>query len=113
VNTYNALLGTRGRPPVGDADILRAAVLLLHAALEDLLRSTEELRLPLPTIPPDVFKTFKFVPPSGKDAKERFTLEDLAAYRGQSVDDVFSKAIESYLDRSNYNNIADVRSAIK
>jgi hypothetical protein len=115
VNTYNILVGPGGgRSSVEHADVLRAAVLLLHAALEDLLRSTEELRLPLPTVPPKVFEALKFVPPSGvwKDAKEKFTLADLAAYRGQSVDDVIGRAIELYLDRSNYNNIADVKSAI-
>lgn len=111
VATYDAVAGPgAGRASVGHADLLRASVILLHAALEDLLRSTEELKLP--KAPPSAFGGFRFFPSRGgsgkKDRKEKFTLVDLAAYRGQSVDDVFDVAIGGYLDESNYNNISEV-----
>ena len=47
VNLYSASFGKgQGRRPGPDADILRAAVVLLHATLEDLLRSLAEWKIP-------------------------------------------------------------------
>ena len=113
VMTYDAVAGSRaGRASVGHADLLRASVILLHAALEDLLRSIEELRLP--GAAPSAFERIRFLAPGGssKDGKEKFSLVDLAAYRGQSVDDVFHVAIDGHLDHSNYNNIGEVKQAL-
>jgi hypothetical protein len=113
VTTYDAVVGTgAGRASVGHADVLRASVILLHVALEDLLRSIEELRLPVAA--PSAFERFRFLSPGGsfKDGKEKFSLIDLAAYRGQSVDDVFHAAIDGYLEHSNYNNIGDVKQSL-
>lgn len=86
IGTYAAVVGSgSGRPSVQNADVLRAAVILLHAALEDLLCSVEELELP--TARPEAFDGMRLVPPgaSVKDGKEKFSLKDLAAFRGQSV----------------------------
>jgi hypothetical protein len=114
MTAYTALVGPGGgRATVEQADILRAATILLHAALEDLLRSVEELRLP--TASKEAFDGFKLVPASGvaKDAKERFTLVELAEYRGQSIDEVIGKSIDLHLEKSNYNNIGEVKSVLK
>ena len=47
VSLYSSSVGVgQGRRTVQDADILRAAVVLLHATLEDLLRSLAEWKLP-------------------------------------------------------------------
>jgi hypothetical protein len=118
--TYGALVGAGGgRAKVEQADILRAAIVLLHAALEDLLRSVEELRLP--TASKDAFKDLKFIPVTGtgkdgavtaKDTKEKFSLVELAEYRGQAVDEVLGKSIDLHLERSNYNNIGEVKAAL-
>lgn len=113
VTTYDALAGTgAGRATVAHADVLRAAVILLHAALEDLLRSLEELRLPTAT--PGAFAQVRFVLSAGslKEVSERFTLVDLAPYRGQSVDEVFRVAIDKHLANSNYNNVGEVKQAL-
>jgi hypothetical protein len=101
VTTYNDLLALGpGRPSVQQADLLRAAVILLHAALEDLLRSMEGLRFPEAS--PAAFEQLRLAPHgSVEKPKEKFTLVDLAAYRGQSVDDVIRKAIDLHLERSN------------
>lgn len=114
VATYDAVVGPgAGRASVAQADVLRAAVILLHAALEDLVRSIEELRLPAAPSP-NAFERLRFLSPGGslKDAKEKFSLVDLAAYRGQGVDDVFRAAISAHLEHSNYNNIGDVKQAL-
>lgn len=96
-----------GRPSVGEADILRAAVLLLHAALEDLLRSIEEQRLPVAAA-----KAFSGILFPGTRRAEKFSLIELAAYRGQTVDDVFRNAVSAHLEHSNYNNINEVIGAL-
>lgn len=113
VARYNDLVGPGpGRPPVEVADILRASVILLHAALEDLLRSMEELRLP--RAHPEAFIGLRLAPHgSSREAKEKFSLVELAAYRGQSVDEVIEKAILLHLERSNYNNIGEVKQALQ
>jgi hypothetical protein len=118
--TYGALVGPgSGRAKVEQADILRAAIILLHAALEDLLRSVEELLLPGAS--KDSFGALKFLPETGsgkdgvatvKDAKEKFSLVELADYRGRTVDDVIAKAIDFHLERSNYNNIGELKAAL-
>lgn len=113
VASYDALAGTgAGRASVTHADVLRAAVILLHATLEDLLRSIEELRMP--SAVPNAFERIRFlaVGATPKDGKDKFTLVDLAGYRGQSVDDVFRAAIAGHLDHSNYNNIGDAKQAL-
>lgn len=108
--------GAYGHPPAIRADIreemLRAAVVLLHAALEDLLRSIEEQWWP--TASADAYEAIRFTAPGGdaRSKKDKFTLKDLASWRSRSVDDVFSVAIEAHLAQSNYNNVADVKAIL-
>ncbi len=113
VSTYDAVAGPgAGRASVAHTDVLRASVILLHAALEDLLRSIEELKLPVAA--PTAFERIRFVVPgaSSKDARERFSLVELADYRGKSVDDVFRAAIDGHLAHSNYNNFREVKQCL-
>ena len=46
VEIYETLTAGPGRRPVDTSDILRSAVVFLHAALEDFLRSLLEWKLP-------------------------------------------------------------------
>lgn len=109
VDLYTRAVETgQGRPSVQEADILRAAVVFLHAALEDLLRSLAELKLPLTS--PDALSQIPF--PAGTHRKTNFTLGELAAFRGQTVNDVISKSVQEYLDRSNYNHPGDVKNLL-
>jgi len=104
ITIYQQLAGPgRGRPSVEEADLLRAAVVLLHAALEDLLRSIEEVRLPLAAP-----RAFTRIPFPGTRSAEKITLVELAAFRGQAVDDVFRLAVDTHLEHSNYNNIEEI-----
>jgi hypothetical protein len=102
--------GSRGRPSVQEADILRAAVVLLHAALEDLLRGLVEWKLP--AAPPGVLGE---IPLTGTKDHRRtsFTLADLASHRGAAVNDVIRKSVMEWLERSNYNNEQEVARALQ
>ena len=96
--------GSRGRKSVYRADTLRAAVVLLHATLEDLLRSLADWKLP--TAPATSLERIPLAG-SGKP-KEKFSLVDLAEFRGQTVDAVISQSVEASLERSSYNHPGEV-----
>lgn len=96
--------GGRGRKPVPVADLLRAAVVLLHATLEDLLRSLAEWKLPSAPA-----ASLERIPLTGSQkSKEKFTLVDLAEFRGLTVDSVIAQAVDAYLERATYNHPGEV-----
>jgi RiboL-PSP-HEPN len=90
-------------------DLLRAAVVLLHASLEDLFRSIAEWKLP--TASPTSLDRIPLAC-TEKD-KERFTLADLAEFCGQTVDWVIARSVESYLERSSYNNVGELTELLR
>lgn len=107
VKLYVSVTGqAAGRPSVQESDLLRAAVVLLHASLEDVLRGLAELRLPqsaaeiLALIPLDGF---------GNNRKTNFTLGNLAAFRGNTVDEVISRSVVAMLERKHYDDLGDVK----
>lgn len=93
----------RGRRGHTKTDVLRAAVVMLHAAMEDLLRSIEHWKLP--GAGSDVLAK---IPLASKAPAIKFNLGDLVAHRGQSIDAVISKSVYNHLERSNYNNADDL-----
>lgn len=93
-----------GRKSAELLDILRAAVVLLHASLEDVLRSTA--RWKLPSAPA---ATLNEIPLSGHGPNpKKFYLGDLAAFRGKTVDAVFDESVAAHLEQSNYNSTAEI-----
>ncbi|MCA9643932.1 MAG: hypothetical protein H6718_16160 [Polyangiaceae bacterium] len=98
-----------GRPSVQQVDVLRAAVVLLHATLEDVIRtSSEEI---LPAASEEVLNEIGF--PDGQDkTKPKFTLGELHPFRGRSVDDLIREAVRARLQRSNYNSVTEVAAAL-
>ncbi len=110
VALYRTAAAGRGRPAVAEADVLRAGVVLLHASLEDLLRSVAELLLP--ARPADVFANWSIGLPSnpGKGIP-KLSLEELLEFRGKQVEDVLAIAIQQRLEHSTYNNFREVARA--
>lgn len=84
-----------------DADLLRAAVVLLHAALEDFVRSLVAWKLPI-SAPETIGKSRLQVP-----------LEQILSKRDQSVDSIVRETIDELLSRRTYNNKDDVANALK
>jgi hypothetical protein len=102
-----------GRASVGDADLLRAAVVFLHATLEDVVRSVLETRWPNAT-DPELFERVSFVLPTDSRRLEKLGVGDLARHlRGKSVDEVVRDAVHGYLKHSSFNNVADIVLALK
>ncbi len=111
VRSIVSLYDRLGGPSVGESDLLRVAVVLLHASLEDLLRSLAEERLPLAE--PSVLGKIPFpLPGDERSRKTTFTFEELAAHRGRTVDAVIAAGIAAHLERASYNNIGEVKAAL-
>jgi hypothetical protein len=91
-----------GRRGHQKTDVLRAATVLLHAALEDVLRSLAYWKLPNAAV-----TVLDEVPLVGGTAK-KFSVGALAAHRGKTVDDVIKASTDASLERSNYNNPTEV-----
>jgi hypothetical protein len=109
VEAYESSAGKgKGRRSVGQTDLLRAAVVLLHATLEDLLRSLCEWKMPGAN--PEAFAE---VPLVGTRGKTRFGLLELAAFRGNTVDNVITQSINEFLEKSSFNNPGAVKVALE
>lgn len=106
----NNLLGQgRGRRPVSSGDVLRAAVVLLHAALEDFLRSIAEWKIPMAEK-----GVLDKIPLTGQKGRpDKFLLGDLVRHRGKRVEQIFKESVDNYLERSNYNNITELRTVLE
>jgi len=101
----------QGRVLVHQADILRSAVVFMHAMLEDCLRTIAAHYLPLASedflnkIPLQGLNT------SGKP--EKFHLGELHKFKGMTIDQVITQSVSSYLDRTTFNNVADITNLLR
>ena len=100
--------GPGGPPAVGD--ILRSATVLLHACLEDFLRTIAQAHIP--RTPSDLLKN---VPLGGTSNinQPKFTLSDLALHCGKDVSAVIDESIDQWLHRYTFNNPEDIASLLK
>jgi hypothetical protein len=105
VAIYTNLLAGQGQGRRGhkETDVLRAATVLLHASVEDALRSLAYWKLPN-----SATQVLDQIPFAGGTAM-KITLGVLSAQRGKSVDDVIKESVNANLERSNYNNAGEVR----
>ena len=94
----------RGRRRVHESDLLRAAVMLLHGTFEDLLRSLAEWKLPTAKA-----EALAEIPLAGTKRGARIDLQELAGFRGRTVDEVIADSVKEYLERSSYNHPGDVK----
>lgn len=91
-----------GRRGHQTTDVLRAATVLLHAALEDVLRSLAYWKLPQTNA-----AVLESIPLVGGSAT-KFNLGSLAVHRGKTIDEVIKESTDASLERSNYNNRREV-----
>lgn len=107
VSIYKVLTGSQpGRRSVGHTDVLRSAVVLIHASLEDFLRSLA--RAYLPAARHDVISAIPLKGVGRSGRAEKFTLGELAQHRGKTVDELIHESVEAHLERSNYNNSSEI-----
>ena len=98
--------GKQGRRSAADADVLRAAAVLLHATLEDFIRSIERWKLPSVTDHAILDK----VPFAGsKNVRaDKVPLGHLLQFKGRSVDELLIESIQEHLGRVSYNDVTDI-----
>lgn len=105
IAAYGKLRGTgKGRRKLSQTDVLRSAVVLLHATLEDFLRGLERWKLPGASA--DRLNKLPLGPQEGR--AEAFTWSDLLKHRTKKIYALLIESIEFYLDRSNYNEVKEV-----
>ena len=87
-------------------DILRCAVVLLHATLEDFLRSAAREHWPV-----EDARALVEIPLIGTAGgrKPSFHLGDLAAHLSLSVRELVAESVSAHLDRTSYNNPGQIR----
>jgi hypothetical protein len=112
VSIYRLLTGSQpGRRSVAHSDVLRSAVVLIHASLEDFLRSLA--RSYLPVAKPDVVASIPLKGMGRGGRPEKFSLGDLHQHRGKTVDEVIEQSIEAYLERSNYSSTSEIAALLQ
>jgi hypothetical protein len=97
-------------PPAGlqlyRQDIIRAAVVFLHATLEDFLRHVGSMYLANSS--EEVLNRVALVGTSDVLRPEKFFLGRLASHRGKSVDQLISESVSAYLDRVSFSDTGEV-----
>ncbi len=93
-----------------DTDVLRAAVVFLHGAQEDYIRSVLLEYLPI-CKNEGALKgiNIETVP----KAKEKITLEEMRKHRGKTVDDFLREAIGEHLSLQSFNNMDQIAGWMK
>jgi len=85
-------------------DVLRAAVVLTHAHLEEFLRTVARVLLP-----EGDEACLNDIPLAGIGGrKQNFPLGKLVQHRGKTVDEVIRASVSEYLERSNYNSTEEI-----
>jgi hypothetical protein len=91
------------------ADILRAAVVLQHAYLEDFLRTVVATLLPL-----GAESSLNGIPLAGLDKPHvTFSLGQLARHRGKTVEDVLVESVREELGRTTYNSVGEIEAVLR
>lgn len=110
VRVYSDLAGHgQGRRPVGSTDLLRAAVVLLHAALEDVLRGLQSDQLP--KAEKDILDRVPLV--GLGDRHQKFFLGELAGHRAKTVSQLIAESVDCHLAKRSYNSIVDIERALQ
>ncbi|MCX8497511.1 MAG: hypothetical protein ORN51_15125 [Akkermansiaceae bacterium] len=109
VQIYDVSLpkGKRGRKPAGSADILRAAVVLLHSGLEEFLRAL------ITASGPNKTENILNQAPLAVDARGGRPAEvshgNLQKHRGRSVDVLITEAVHQYCETSDFDHLKEMK----
>jgi hypothetical protein len=85
-------------------DILRAAVVFLHATLEDFLRYIGGGYIPSGS--EDVLDKISLV--GSSDRPEKFSLGKLAKHRDKKIDQLITESVEAHLDRRSFSSTKEI-----
>ncbi len=112
VALYVALGGPgQGRRPMHAADILRSAVVLLHASMEDVLRSVGAWRLPYQA--EHVLNDIPLLGLAQGGRPEKFWLGKLAAHRTKTVQSLIKESVAAHMNAFGVNSTTDIASFMR
>lgn len=111
IDLYKSLSTGKGRRPTNSLDILRATTVLCHSTLEDYLRSLLNWKLPLQN--KEKINHVPLVGTSEIGRAIKFTLGELVAHKGRSVDEVISLSVNEYLGTVSFNDTSDIASSLR
>ena len=89
-------------------DIVRSAIVLLHAAMEDFLRTVL-----FDWIPREEDSFICTLPLAGTPRSDKYKIKDLIQHRGKSIDTVLDESISQWLNQFSFNSVPDVVSALE
>lgn len=87
-------------------DVLRAAVVFLHASLEEVVRNLFVRKLP--NVAPDKLDKVPLAGAPRSHPPTKFLLGSLVQFRGEFVENVIKKSIDAYVDTFNLNNTGEL-----
>jgi Arc/MetJ-type ribon-helix-helix transcriptional regulator len=91
---------------VSRSDVLRAAVVLTHATIEDTLRTVGREALLL--WGNDELENIGLPDNNRPGTRPKFTLKELAHYKDKLVNDVLRDSIDDYIQRQTFNSVTDI-----
>ena len=109
-NIFEAVKVSPKRPTVKEGDVLRAAVVFLHSALENYLRSTLAEWLPRKG---DKKAIDGISLPTSDARAEKFFLGALLEFSGKSVDDLISESVQKHMTRVSFNDFSEICAWLK
>ena len=110
VTLYGQKKGGATRPSVVEADILRAAVVFLHSALEDYLRGVISSRL---AESKDKSVLDKIALKGSEHRAEKFLLGALVDFSDISVSELITDSVHQYMSKVSFNDINDICNWVK
>ena len=102
---------TQGRRPRNATDILRAAVVLLHASIEDFMRGVLEYKLPKASA--EVIDGIPLVGTSHSSMPSKFLLGSLVGHQAKTVEELITESVNSYLQVLSFNSTHELAYALK
>jgi hypothetical protein len=87
-------------------DLLRAAVVFLHASVEELLRGLAISYLPLAG--EDALNRIPLAGSPDTLRAEKFLLGKLARHRGKSVDDLIAQSVQEHVARRSFSDVTEI-----
>jgi hypothetical protein len=100
---------TQGRKSTQRADLLRAAIVFIHASLEDLIRSICTSRFPLSSA-----SAMQDIPVAGTKQKKpsKFSLGDLVPVRRMTVDQLLMQSVRELFELTSFSNVKEIMSQL-
>jgi hypothetical protein len=99
--------GKRGRKPAGSADVLRAAVVLLHSGLEEFLRALIKAGWPYST--ENILNQASLAVDDCGGQPAKLSRGKSRKHRGRSVDELITESVNQYLETSDFNHLKEIK----